>query len=191
MHQTTTTENHQLAHYRIDTGRHFHLEIIADRAGGNALTLAQETKLLCRNLSDLIKGLGVENPEADVQGLASTKNPSVPASLLPPGYLCQVVPLPGIVEHLRVPSEMAEVLEDLRRGEDGTLDTSPIGGDPDKDYAAALQLIQLGLQALDEALPNGQRTRTAVGYESVVIGVSKLAEFLKTKGLFDNNVAKG
>lgn len=75
----------------------------------------------------------------------------------------------------------ATALENARRGGDGTLNIHP-GADPDKDYAAALNFMAMGLSHLEEGLPNGQMERVQLAYASMARGLMILGEFLKERG---------
>ena len=74
-------------------------------------------------------------------------------------------------------AEDGAALEALRRGGDQTLDITPAAC-PDKDYAAALQRVQLALHHLDESLPNAQRARTEAALKVLIRGASELQEFV-------------
>lgn len=76
---------------------------------------------------------------------------------------------------------VSAALEGARRGGDGTLNIHP-GADPDKDYAAALNFMAMGLSHLEEGLPNGQMERVQLAYASMARGLMILGEFLKERG---------
>lgn len=63
-----------------------------------------------------------------------------------------------------------------------SLDTSPQGWPPEKDYGISLVTIQRTAKELAEALPNGQRLRGQAAFETLVPAVNQLGEWMKAHG---------